>query len=107
MPSNIATLDKAVNLRQLKMANDAAVHLDETTNPASEDVIDEYQRVLAQLYQALDDAQEVVGPARAAVAEVATARGSYGTLSARFRAVEEKAENFGFTASRDPMSLIS
>lgn len=66
MPSNIQTLDKAVNVRQLKMVNDAAVHLDETAGPASEDVIDEYGRITASLYQALEDAQQVITPAQSA-----------------------------------------
>ena len=107
MPSNIPTLDKAVNLRQLKMAHDASVLFSETADPAGEDVIDEYQRVLAPLYQALDDAQEVVGPAREAVEEVSAARGGYDSISAHFSAIEARAGNVGFTANLNPMSLIS
>lgn len=64
--NNINPLDKAVNLRQLKMEHDAAMHFAETDDPASEEVIDEYQRTLDALYQALEDAQQVVTPAQTA-----------------------------------------
>ena len=104
--SNTLTLDKAVNLRQLKMAHDAAVHFGEATDPTAQDFIDEYQRVLSALYQALEDAQQVTEPALEAAGQVDAARGAYDTLEARFNAVEAKAGNIGFTSNRDPMSLL-
>ena len=67
MPTDNSTLDKAINLRQLQMAHEdldgRMVQLQETVDPASADVINEYQRVLAALYQALTDAQAVITPA--------------------------------------------
>lgn len=104
--SNTLTLDKAVNLRQLKMAHDAAVHFGETTDPTDHDFIDEYQRVLTALYQALEDAQQVTEPALEAAGQVDAARGPYDTLEARFDAVEVKAGNIGFTINKNPMSLL-
>ena len=73
--SNTLTLDKAVNLRQLKMAHDAAVHFGEATDPTAHDFIDEYKRVLAALYQALEDAQQVTEPALEAAGIPAALRG--------------------------------
>lgn len=79
MPNNIETLDKAINLRQLQMAHDdmesKAMQFVETVDPASEDVIDEYERLTANLYQALEDAQQVITPARTATSQAQTATG--------------------------------
>lgn len=71
--SNINPLDKAVNLRQLQMSHNASLQFDETADHASEDVIDEYQRLTAGLYQALEDAQQVVTPAQTATSEAQAA----------------------------------
>lgn len=38
----------------------------ETEDPASQEVIDEYQRLTSGLYQALEDAQQVIAPAQQA-----------------------------------------
>ena len=43
----------------------------ETADPASQEVIDEYQRLTSGLYQALEDAQQVVAPARQATQQAA------------------------------------
>lgn len=108
--NNTNPLDKAINLRQLQMAHADIradmVQYEETTSPASADVIDEYQRITAALYQALEDAQQVVVPARQAAALVDAAKGNYETLEERIRAAEIKAANIGFVADTDPMSLI-
>lgn len=136
MPTNNPTLDKAINLRQLQMAhedlNSRTVQLQETANPASADVINEYQRVLVALYQALTDAQAVITPAEQgaaaasaaaaradaaaeragnaagaaerAAAQIEDARGDYASLDARLDAIDGR---YGFVETSDPMSLVS
>jgi len=52
------------------------VQFAETADPASQDVIDEYQRVLAPLYQALTDAREVTAPAQQAASDAQQAAAS-------------------------------
>ena len=69
------------------------IQFSETTNPASEDVIDEYARITADLYQALEDAQQVVGPAQEAALEAeaqaaAAGRAASGADSAAGRAAD-------------------
>lgn len=135
MPTNTSTLDKAINLRQLKMAhedlNSRTVQLQETIDPASADVVNEYQRVLAALYQALTDAQSVITPAEQgaadasaaaaradaaaeragnaagaaerAAAQIEDARGDYASLDARLDAIDGR---YGFMENTDPMSLV-
>jgi chromosome segregation ATPase len=135
MPTDNSTLDKVINLRQLQMAhedlNSRTVQLEETVDPASADVINEYQRVLAELYQALTDAQAVIAPAeqgaadasgaatRAAAAaeragnaagaaeraamQIEDARGDYASLEARLDAIDGR---YGFVETADPMSLV-
>lgn len=136
MPTDNSTLDKAINLRQLKMAhedlNSRTVQFQETADPASADVINEYQRVLAALYQALTDAQAVIAPAdqvaadasgaatradaaaeragnaagaaERAAAQIEDARGDYTSLDARLDAIDGR---YGFVENADPMSLVS
>lgn len=43
----------------------------ETEDPASQEVIDEYQRLTSGLYQALEDAQQVIAPAQQATQQAA------------------------------------
>ena len=129
MPTNNPTLDKAINLRQLQMAhedlNSRTVQFQETADPASADVINEYQRVLAALYQALTDAQTVIAPAEQGAADASAAaaradaaagaaeraaeqiedaKGDYASLDARLDAIDGR---YGFVETADPMSLVS
>lgn len=135
MPTDNSTLDKAINLRQLQMAhedlNSRTVQFQVTANPASADVINEYQRVLAALYQALTDAQSVTAPAEQgaaaasgaaaradaaaeragnaagaaerAAAQIEDAKGGYTSLDARLDAIDGR---YGFVETADPMSLV-
>ena len=135
MPTNNSTLDKAINLRQLQMAHDdlnsRTMQLQETIDPASADVINEYQRVLAALYQARTDAQTVIAPAEQgaasasaaatradaaaeragyaagaaerAAAQIEDAKGDYASLDARLDAIDGR---YGFVETADPMSLV-
>jgi hypothetical protein len=114
------------------MKDAESLHFTETADPASEDVIDEYQRVLAALYQALTDAQAVIAPAEQgaadasaaatradaaaeragnaagdaerAAAQIEDARGDYASLNARLAAIDGR---YGFAETSDPMSLVS
>lgn len=136
MPSNEENpLAKAVNLGQLRMVHNAAVHFDETA--PSEDVIDEYSRITNSLYQALEDAQQVITPAqeatglanaKALLAQQAASAANTAASSANSAAsaaenaaaeMEEAKETYQTIAARlalidvnisentDPMSLIS
>jgi methyl-accepting chemotaxis protein len=55
------------------MKDAESLHFTETADPASEDVIDEYQRLTGDLYQALEDAQQVITPAQTATSEAQAA----------------------------------
>jgi len=135
MPTDNSTLDKAINLRQLQMAhsdlNNRTVQFQETADPASADVVNEYQRVLAALYQALADAQAATAPAQQGAADASAAatradtaaeragnaagaaeraagqiedaKGEYASLGDRLDDIDGR---YGFVETTDPMSLV-
>ena len=61
---------------------EAAIEVDETTDPDSPEYQDEYQRVLRVLYQAITDARYAIGAAKDATAAVSQAAGEAGNAAA-------------------------
>ena len=48
-----------------------AMKFEETSDPTSEESVDEFRRITAALYQALADSQQVISPAQQAAAQAA------------------------------------
>ena len=67
------------------------IQFSETTDPASEDVIDEYARITAGLYQALEDAQQVIAPARQATQQAADKASAAGSAAGRAESAADQA----------------
>ena len=70
---------------RFEATENAAITLDETTDPADAEYQDEYQRVLGVLYQAIEDSKQIQDrseeSADAAVAAAGTAQGAAGAAS--------------------------